>query len=36
MKKNAVNALNVITNDVKNLSGNLAGGTLPANVLYVN
>ena len=36
MKKNAIDVLNVITNVFNNLSGNLAGGALLANVLYVN
>ena len=36
MKKNAIDVLNVTTNVFNNLSGNLAGGALLANVLYVN
>ena len=36
MKKNAIDVLNVTTNIFNNLSGNLAGGALLANVLYVN
>ena len=36
MKKNAIDVLNVTTNVLNNLSGNLAGGALLANVLYVN
>ena len=36
MKKNAIDVLNVTTNVINNLSGNLAGGALLANVLYVN
>ena len=36
MKKNAIDVLNVTTKIFNNLSGNLAGGALLANVLYVN
>lgn len=34
MKEYAIDALIVTTNVVNNLSGNLAGGALLANVLY--
>lgn len=34
MKKNGLKVLNVTTNVIKNLSGNLAGGALLANALY--
>jgi len=36
MNKNAIDVLNVTTNVINNSSGNLAGGALLANVLYVN
>ncbi len=36
MKKNTIDLLNVTTNGISNLSGNLAGGALLANVLYAN
>lgn len=36
MNKNAIDVLNVTTSIINNLSGNLAGGALLANVLYVN
>lgn len=36
MKKNAIDVLNVTTNVINNLSGNLAGGALLTNVLYGN
>ncbi len=34
MKKNALDVLNVTTNVINCLSGNLAGGALLANALY--
>ena len=36
MKKNALDVLNVTMNVINNISGNLAGGALLANVLYGN
>ena len=34
MKKNAIDVLNVTTNVINSLSGNLAGGALLANALH--
>ena len=36
MKKNALDVLNVTMTVINNISGNLAGGDLLANVLYGN
>lgn len=36
MQKSAIDVLNVATNVINNLSVNIAGGALLANVLYVN